>query len=84
MCGPLKGRDVILFPDNGKYHEWAQKGLSLANLFKGLRVSHFMENLPGCMHAGDDIADYIVREYMGWVQRYDGAVPLDLNLIRLK
>ncbi len=84
MCGPLKGRDVILFPDNGKYHEWAQKGLSLANLFKGLRVSHFMEYLPGCIHAGDDIADYIVREYMGWGLRYDGIVPLDLDLIRLK
>ena len=84
ICGPLKGRDVILFPDNGQYHEWAQKGLSLANMFKGLRVSHFMENLSDWMHAGDDIADYIVREYKGWAQRYDGIVPLDLNLIRLK
>jgi hypothetical protein len=84
MCEPLRNRDVILFPDNGQYYEWAKKGLSLAHLFKGLRVSSFMEKLPDWMHAGDDIADYIVREYMDWTQRYDGIVPLDLDLIRLK
>jgi hypothetical protein len=26
LFAPLKGRDVILFPDNGKYSEWAEKG----------------------------------------------------------
>jgi hypothetical protein len=25
-----------------------------------------------------------VKEYMDWGQRYDGVVPLDLDLIRLK
>ena len=77
MCEPLRGRDVILFPDNGKYDEWSEKGKSMAHMFKRLRISGFMES-AAC--DGSDIADFILKEYVLWRNSGDGDIHLDLEL----
>lgn len=59
MCEALRGRDVILFPDNGKYHEWEAKAKRLKHLFAHARISSVMET-----HAaspGDDIGDLFIQ-----------------------
>lgn len=60
MCEPLRGRDVFLFPDNGKYDEWREKGDSMAHLFKRLFISDIMEREAA--KQGDDLADYFERK----------------------
>lgn len=80
MCAPLKGRDVILFPDNGKYDEWSEKGKPLAHMFKSLWISGIMENEA---HDGSDIADFIVWNYMDWRIGGGGDIDLDLELEQL-
>jgi hypothetical protein len=55
MLAPLKGRRVVLFPDEGKgYEVWTKRIASIADVvgFK-YRVSSFMEG----RESGADIAD---------------------------
>lgn len=64
MCEPLRGRNVVLFPDNGKFDDWSIKGKQMRYLFKTIQIAGVMEN-PGTMerwtlNSGDDIADLIV------------------------
>ena len=59
---PLKGRRVLLFPDEGKgYEEWQRRIVAIAeNVGFRYEISTFMEH-----HAkskGDDIADLVERE----------------------
>ena len=84
LCEPLKGRDVILFPDNGKYKEWTEKGKSMAHMFKRLWISAFAEHLAPLQGEGSDIADYILKWYDSWTREYDGEVPINLSLKQLK
>ena len=85
MCQPLRGRDVVLLPDNGKYDEWTEKGKSMAHMFKSLWISDFMEYayIHGS-RVGADIADYITQEYFSWKISGEGEVDLDLGLEQLK
>lgn len=39
----LKGRDVVIFPDEGKYDEWHAKGLKLRGFCQSVYVSTVME-----------------------------------------
>lgn len=64
MCEPLKGRNVVLFPDNGKLAEWSAKGRKLRHLFKTLSIVDIMEQ-PDTLQRwklkdGDDIGDLIL------------------------
>jgi len=59
LLKPLKERNVIIFPDNGKYDEWSEKVKSISHLFKHYSVSHIMEQQAE--ELGEDIGDLILR-----------------------
>ncbi len=63
MCEPLRGRNVVLFPDNGKLAEWSEKGQEMRHLFKTISIVDIMEreDILERYHLkdGDDIADMI-------------------------
>lgn len=61
MCEPLRGRDVVLFPDNGKFDEWSEKSKQLRHTFQRLRISNIMER--EAISVGDDIGDLFLRCY---------------------
>ena len=58
-CVPLKNRNVVFFPDNGKYDEWSEKVKSISHLFKAFKVSRIMEHQAE--ELGEDIGDLILR-----------------------
>lgn len=74
MCEPLRGRDVLLFPDNGKFDEWSEKGKQMRRLFGRLRISAIMER--EALNIGDDIGDL-------FLQRYPNVEPIDIALTEL-
>lgn len=74
ICQPLRGRDVVLFPDNGKFKEWREKGRQMRNMFASLRIADIMERET--TSEGDDIGDLILERYHTW----DGIVNIDLGL----
>ena len=93
MCEPLRGRDVVLFPDNGQYtrHQdkngnwidgWIEKGKQMRHHFRQLFVANIMER--EAVNPGDDIGDLIVQRYAEWCAAYPGQdVPIDLGLTEL-
>ena len=64
MCEPLRGRNVVLIPDNGKLAEWSEKGRKLRHLFKTLQIATIMEQPDTLqrwsLNGGDDIGDLII------------------------
>ena len=64
MCEALRGRNVVLFPDNGKLAEWSAKGRILRHLFKTLSIVDIMERPDTLqrwkLNGGDDIGDLIL------------------------
>ena len=61
LCEPLRGRNVYLFPDNGKYHEWKEKGRRMRHLFGELSITDIMER--EAQEPGEDIGDLYLRKY---------------------
>ena len=61
LCKSLRGREVYLFPDNGKYDEWSEKGRQMKHLFSELRIVSTMEH--EALEPGDDIGDHFLRHY---------------------
>ncbi|MBR5639569.1 MAG: hypothetical protein IKW83_07380 [Muribaculaceae bacterium] len=63
MCQVLKGRNVVLFPDNGKFDEWQEKGRKMRHLFNTISIVDIMERKETIdrygLHDGDDIGDII-------------------------
>ncbi len=64
--GILKGRRVVLFPDNGKYREWGEKARELAKHCREVYVSDVMEGdrlreLGVLVKDGDDLGDVIIK-----------------------
>ena len=78
LCEPLRGRDVILFPDNGKFVEWSEKGAQMRHRFKRLRIADIMEREAS--NVGDDIGDLIVLRYPEWQRLSLDIVPINLGL----
>lgn len=74
MCEPLRGRDVILLPDNGKFDEWREKGKQMRRLFGRLRIAAIMER--EALNVGDDIGDL-------FLQKYPDVEPIDFVLTDL-
>ena len=64
MCEVLRGRQVVLIPDNGKYQEWKEKGASMASKFAKLEITDIMERdetkASYQFNDGDDIGDLIL------------------------
>ena len=64
FCEPLRGRNVVLIPDNGKLAEWSEKGRKLRHLFKTLSIVDIMERPETLqrwkLNGGDDIGDLIL------------------------
>lgn len=61
-CEPLRGRNVALFPDAGKYNEWQEKAQTLASICS-VTVSSLIETkAPEAeLKEGFDLADYLTR-----------------------
>jgi hypothetical protein len=81
MCEPLRGRDVVLFPDNGKFQEWSEKGKQMRHLFRQLFVADIMEREAA--NVGDDIGDLITQRYPEWQRQSLDIVPINLGLTEL-
>ena len=62
FCKSLKSRNVVLFPDAGKYNEWSGKAKALST-FCSISVSSLIEEKASDEErkAGFDLADYLVR-----------------------
>jgi hypothetical protein len=62
LCESLKGRNVVLFPDAGKYNEWDEKAKALSSICT-VSVSSLIEREASEAErkAGFDLADYLVR-----------------------
>lgn len=65
----LKGRRVVLFPDNGKFEEWEEQGKLLKGFAKEVYISTLMENKlhpvkidRSGLSDGDAIDDIILRD----------------------
>jgi hypothetical protein len=61
LCESLKGRNVVLFPDVGKYKEWSEKAKALSSICT-VSVSFLIEKEASEAErkAGFDLADYLV------------------------
>lgn len=59
-CAVLAGRDVILFPDTGKYEEWVRRADSLKIITRTIRVSDVLESKAGGKHPNLDLADVMI------------------------
>jgi hypothetical protein len=63
VCRVLQGREVILFPDLGKYDDWCRKALEIQKSVScKIIVSDLLEAHAGEMERmeGYDLADYII------------------------
>ena len=64
ICQALKGRNVVLFPDNGKFEEWSEKGRAMRHIFKTISIVDIMEQEDVLerynLSSGDDIGDMII------------------------
>jgi hypothetical protein len=62
LCESLKGRNVVLFPDAGRYNEWSEKAKALSSICI-VSISSLIEEAAteDERKAGFDLADYLVR-----------------------
>jgi hypothetical protein len=62
-CSVLKARDVVLFPDIGKYDQWSERAKELSHLATFV-VSDLLEHnaREADRKKGLDIADYLVKD----------------------
>lgn len=63
MLAPLRGREVVLFPDLGEFDKWKEKTIGLL----GVRVSDVIERRASTEDraAGLDVVDYLLKEFNG-------------------
>ncbi len=59
----LKGRNVVLYPDLGKFDLWNKKAEDLQSMCASVKVSDFLEKkvMEEDRAGGFDIADYLIR-----------------------
>ncbi|MDR3140799.1 MAG: DUF6371 domain-containing protein [Tannerellaceae bacterium] len=81
LCEPLRGRNVVLFPDAGKLREWTEKAKALHAVCH-VSVSSLIEEKASDEErkAGFDLADYLVRfslpEFTGKPQSETDGTPV--------
>lgn len=61
LCEPLRGRDIVLMPDNGKFEDWAKRGRELMGFCRSVRICDIMEHKAA--QKGDDLCDLLVEQY---------------------
>ena len=76
----LKGRKVILFPDNGKYEEWSRKGAELQGFADMVTIAPIME--PG-LHSLSRYANRLTFETLTLLSDILRALPLGSDLADL-
>lgn len=65
----LKNRDIVLFPDNGKFDEWKLKGMALKDFSNSVYISTTMESnrhphkIDCIIEEGDAIDDVILKYF---------------------
>ncbi len=57
---PLKGMNIVLFPDIGAFDLWSEKALEFGHI-AGIKVSTLLEENAPDQHKGYDIADYLIQ-----------------------
>jgi hypothetical protein len=57
---PLKGRQILLFPDIGCYKKWNKKALEFSHI-REIFVSDLLERRAPEHHKGYDLADYLIQ-----------------------
>lgn len=60
LMKPIKGREVILFPDKGEYSIWVEKTKQLEKDGHRIAVSNLVEKMKG--NKGTDLADLYMAE----------------------
>lgn len=60
LMNPLKGREIILFPDKGEYTIWQQKAVELQKDGHSVAISSLIEKSKG--ERGTDLADLYMEE----------------------
>lgn len=60
MMAPLKGRDVVLFPDKGEYQLWSEKAGELKKEGHRIAVGDMLEGTE--YGRGFDLADYYLKK----------------------
>lgn len=59
----IASNDIILFPDNGAYHDWLTISIGLSRAIR-IKVSDCLEKIENCyaFEPGFDIADFLISE----------------------
>ena len=57
---PLKGLNIVLFPDIGAFDLWNEKALEFSHM-ADIKVSKLLETKAPDQHKGYDIADYLIQ-----------------------
>lgn len=62
-CSVLEGRNIILYPDLGKFDLWSEKATQLQSICASVKISSFLEEnaIEEDRKSGYDIADYLVN-----------------------
>lgn len=65
----LRGRNVVLYPDLGKFDLWKEKAEDLRNICASVKVSDYLERQASeeDRQGGFDIADYLIQFPVGEV-----------------
>ena len=65
----LRGRNVVLYPDLGKFELWSKKAENLRNICASVKVSDYLERQASeeDRQGGFDIADYLIQFPVGEV-----------------
>ncbi|MCH8487281.1 MAG: DUF6371 domain-containing protein [Candidatus Cyclonatronum sp.] len=75
---PLKGRDILLFPDKGNaYQKWQERAEQLRHMIR-MKVSSLLEQKAPAEHDGYDIADYLIQHSISAAEASNtkpGTVP---------
>ncbi|MBK9246565.1 MAG: hypothetical protein IPM69_00255 [Ignavibacteria bacterium] len=68
-CRILRGRNVVLYPDLGKFELWSVKAVDLRNICASVKVSDYLERQASeeDRQGGFDIADYLIQFPVGEV-----------------
>ncbi len=75
-CSVLEDRDVILYPDLGKFELWREKAEDLRTICSSIRVSDYLEcNASNEDRAnGFDIVDYLVKFTLADFTRFHQSI----------
>jgi hypothetical protein len=76
---PLKGRNIVLWPDAGALADWEKRASELRKQGFNVTVSDYLETTatPAQLAAGYDLADMIMDQWPGYPPSWDEAESAD-------